>query len=56
MTAPEATWIDPNTGHEVARKAGPTTRTKADMEALGYVFVGRYAKIKYRLLLREDHK
>ena len=51
LTTPEACWVDPQTGYEVARKAGPKTRTKAEMIALGYECAGRFAKIKYRMLL-----
>lgn len=44
-TAPEATFtLD---GRMIARKAGPKTRTRADMAALGAVMVGRFAKRKY---------
>jgi len=52
-TQPEPVWVN-QWGHEVARKAGPHTRTKAEMEALGYRMVGRYPKLKFRMLLRED--
>ena len=34
-------------GRQVSRKAGPKTRTKAQMEALGAVMVGKSAKHKY---------
>ena len=50
LTSPEATWINEK-GHEVARKAGPHTRTKSEMETLGYQMIGRFAKIKYRIFL-----
>ena len=50
LTAPEAVWVNGD-GHEVARKAGPHTRTKAEMEALGYRMVGRFRKVKYRMIL-----
>lgn len=50
MTKPEATWVD-REGQYVARKAGPKTRTKAEMEELGYEMIGRFAKIKYRMIL-----
>lgn len=46
MTAKEATWF--LGGRMVARKAGPKTRTKAEMEALGAEMVGRFAKHKFR--------
>jgi hypothetical protein len=45
MTGAEEVWtID---GRMTARKAGPTTRTKADMLALGAVSQGRHAKHKF---------
>lgn len=50
MTTPQATWIDGN-GRMVAKKAGPKTRTRADMEALGYTCVGKFAKHKYKIRL-----
>lgn len=45
MTAKEPTWK--LGGRQVSRKAGPKTRTKLQMEALGAVMVGRSAKHKY---------
>lgn len=50
LTKPEAVWVDAN-GRMVARKAGPVTRTKAEMEALGYRCLGRFAKHKFRKVL-----
>lgn len=45
LTKPEAVYtID---GRMVARKAGPKTRTHAEMIALGAVFEGRFAKHKF---------
>ena len=49
-TTPEATWV--LNGRMVSRKAGPVTRTRAEMEALGAVMVGRYAKHKFVRLAR----
>lgn len=46
MTAKEATWF--LGGRMVDRRAGPKTRTKAEMEALGAEMVGRFAKHKFR--------
>jgi hypothetical protein len=44
-TKPQAVYtLD---GRMVARKAGPTTRTKAEMLALGCVLAGRFSKHKY---------
>lgn len=54
-TTPEATWVD-NSGRMVARKAGPHTRTKAEMENLGYKMIGRYARHRFRMLLTSDNK
>lgn len=51
LTAPESIWID-STGRMVARKAGPSTRTRSEMESLGLTFLGRFPKHKYRLILR----
>lgn len=50
-TAPEPTFVNQR-GEMVARKAGPRTRTRAEMEALGYRMIGRYSKIKFRMILR----
>jgi len=44
-TKPEGVWT--LNGRMVARKAGPRTRTKAEMEALGAVFQGRFPKRRY---------
>jgi hypothetical protein len=45
-TSPEATWVD-RLGRMVARKAGPHTRTKAEMLALGHTMIGRYSKQRF---------
>lgn len=44
-TKPEAVWT--LNGRMVARKAGQRTRTKAEMEALGAVMVGRFSKERF---------
>ena len=44
-TSPEATFV--LDGRMLARKAGPKTRTRAEMEALGAVLVGRFSKHKF---------
>jgi hypothetical protein len=44
-TKPESTWV--LDGRMISRKAGPTTRTVAEMEALGAVCVGRFSRIKF---------
>lgn len=50
-TTPEATFVDAD-GRMVARKAGPKTRTRSEMAALGYQEVGRFARHKFRRLIR----
>lgn len=50
MTAPEAQWVDRD-GRYVSRKAGPRTRTKAEMEELGYRMIGRFRKHRYGMEL-----
>lgn len=52
MTKASPVWVDPRTGCMVARKAGAKTRTKTEMEALGYMMIGRFAKYKFRMVLR----
>lgn len=49
-TIPEAVFCD-SSGRMVARKAGPHTRTRAEMAELGCTMVGRFAKHRFRLLL-----
>lgn len=50
LTNPEPRYLDAN-GRQVARKAGGHTRTRAEMEALGYEMVGVSRKHKFRLVL-----
>ena len=50
-TKPEPQYVDA-TGRYVARKAGPVTRTRAQMEALGCTLAGRWAKHKFVKHLR----
>lgn len=45
-TGPYPRWLDPETGRQVAPKA-TTNRTKAQMEALGYVKEGSFHKHKF---------
>lgn len=45
-----AVWKDA-AGRQVSAKAGPRTRTKAEMESLGYVNTGRTLKRKFVLIL-----
>lgn len=44
-TAPEATFV--LDGRMVARKAGPKTRTRAEMEAMGAECVGKFPRHKF---------
>lgn len=50
LTTPEATWVD-GEGRMVARKAGPKTRTKDEMLALGYKMIGRFSKARFGMPL-----
>lgn len=50
LTKPTDVWVDKR-GRMVARKAGPKTRTRAQMQAIGYTCVGNFPKHKYRILL-----
>jgi len=50
-TGPYPRWIDPASGRQVAVKA-TKSRTKAEMEALGYVKQGSFHKHKYVLHLK----
>jgi hypothetical protein len=49
-TTPEVTWVD-SKGRMVARKAGPRTRTKDEMLALGCRVIGRYARHRFGMSL-----
>jgi len=49
-TSPEATWVD-SEGRMVARKAGPHTRTKAEMLELGYRMIGRFSRFRFGMEL-----
>lgn len=44
-TNPEATWVI--NGRMISRKAGPHTRTKREMEAIGATMIGRFSKHKF---------
>ena len=50
-TGPYLRWVDPKTGRQVASQA-TTTRSVAQMEAMGYVRDGRHCKHKFVLRLR----
>lgn len=49
LSVPTDVWVDAD-GRRVARKRGPSTRTRAEMTGLGHVFLGNYAKHRYRLV------
>ena len=51
FTKPEAQWVDPLTGRIVAKKAGPKSRTKKEMETLGYEIKGRFRKRRFRMVI-----
>jgi hypothetical protein len=51
LTKPAPRWVDGD-GRQVATKCGPVTRTRAQMEALGYVMTGRFSKRKFTMSLR----
>lgn len=50
LTQPEAVWVDKD-GRMVARKAGPKTRTKAEMLALDFTMLGKFSKHKFRKVI-----
>lgn len=50
LTKPERVYV--RDGVMVARKAGPTTRTHAEMLALGAECVGSFSKHKFRKVIR----
>ncbi len=52
-TAPGATFV--LNGRMIARKAGPRTRTRAEMESLGAEMIGRFAKRKFVHIVRQDN-
>jgi hypothetical protein len=54
-TKPERTYVDA-AGRMVARKAGPRTRTHAEMVELGYRCVGSFARHKFRKILPESRR
>jgi hypothetical protein len=50
LTKPTAVWVD-SSERMVAQKAGPKTRTVEEMRNLGFKFLGRFPKHKYRIIL-----
>ena len=50
LTTKESTWF--KDGRMVARKAGPKTRTRDEMLELGCEMVGRFAKHKFRHIVK----
>jgi|GEM_PF-1667061 len=55
-TKPLPVWVDPLTNRLVARKAGPETRSRAEMEALGYVLLGHYPRKRFRMILKPSRR
>lgn len=51
LSDPTDVWVDVY-GRRVARKAGPKTRTHDEMRELGHVFLGYFAKHRFRLVRR----
>lgn len=51
LSQPTDVWVDAD-GRRVARKAGPNTRTHDAMRGLGHVFLGYFAKHRFRLVRR----
>ena len=47
LTKGDPRYIDPETGRHVARKAGGVTRTRSEMESLGYVWTPPTPKHKF---------
>lgn len=52
LSVPTPVWVDAD-GVRVAKKAGPKTRTIAQMRELGHVFLGNFAKHRFRLVRRK---
>ena len=50
LTKPQDVWVNSD-GRMVSRKAGPKTRTNAQMKQLGYTCLGKFPKQKYRIIL-----
>ena len=48
LTKPEPCFLDAS-GRQVARKSASKSRTRAEMEALGYRFAGSFAKHKFTM-------
>lgn len=55
QTAAEQRWVDPS-GRQISRKAGPKSRTRAEMVALGYSTLGPSRKHKYTLVLSSERQ
>jgi hypothetical protein len=51
LSEPTDVWVDAK-GRRVARKAGPNTRTHGAMRDMGHVFLGYFAKHRFRLVRR----
>ena len=55
LTQAESTWVTPD-GRTVARKAGGHTRTKGEMQALGFRCIGKFPKLKFTMDLKPSRK
>jgi hypothetical protein len=55
LTQPEACFVDAS-GRMTARKAGPKTRTRQEMQDLGCAMIGKFSKHKFRLVLKKPVK
>jgi hypothetical protein len=51
QTAQETSWIDGH-GRLVSRKAGPITRTREQMLAMGYTSASNQPKHRFRMILK----
>jgi hypothetical protein len=50
-TKPEPRFVCAETGRQVSRKCAKVSRTRAEMEALGYRMVGAFSKHKFVMRL-----
>lgn len=50
-TKPQAVWVN-SEGRMIARKAGPRTRTKSEMQQLGYTLLGEFSKYRYGMKIK----
>jgi hypothetical protein len=52
LTKKYVVWLDPRTGQEVSKRKGRRTLRKQEMLDLGFVYAGRFAKHRFRMILR----